>query len=52
MGTFIGGNGFLISTLVYGTADYIFHHRSLLLFWFIIGIIFYFQIQEDEIDEK
>lgn len=51
MGTFIGGSGFLISTLVYGTADYIFHHRSLLLFWFIIGIIYYIQIHKDEIDE-
>ncbi len=52
MGTFIGGSGFLISTLVYGTADYIFHHRTLLLFWFIIGIIYYIQIYKDEIDEK
>ena len=52
MGAFIGGSGFLISTLVYGTADYIFHHRSLLLFWFIIGILYYIQIQKDEIDEK
>lgn len=52
IGAFIGGSGFLISTLVYGTADYIFHHRSLLLFWFIIGIIYYIQVHEDEIDEK
>ena len=49
MGTFIGGSGFLISALVYGLADYIFHHRSLLLFWFIIGIIYYIQIHKDEI---
>ena len=52
MGTFIGGSGFLISTLVYGTADYIFHHRTLLLFWFIIGIIFCIQLQENEINKK
>lgn len=52
MGAFIGGSGFLISTLVYGIADYIFHHRSLLLFWFIIGILYYIQIQDNEIDEK
>ncbi len=52
IGTFIGGSGFLISTLVYGTADYIFHHRTLLLFWFIIGIIYYIQKQEDGINEK
>ena len=52
MGAFIGGSGFLISTLVYGTADYIFHHRSLLLFWFIIGIIYYIQVHQDVIDEN
>lgn len=52
MGAFIGGSGFLISTLVYGTVDYIFHHRSLLLFWFIIGILYYIQIHKDEIDEN
>lgn len=52
MGAFIGGSGFLISTLVYGTVDYIFHHRSLLLFWFIIGIIFYLEQHKDEINEK
>ncbi len=52
MGAFIGGSGFLISTLVYGTADYIFHHRSFLLFWFIIGTIYYTQIHKDVIDEN
>jgi len=52
IGAFIGGSGFLISVLVYGLADYIFHHRSLLLFWFIIGIIYCIQQHKDEIDEK
>ncbi len=52
IGVFIGGSGFLISVLVYGIADYIFHHRSLLLFWFIIGIIYYIQIHKDEMHEK
>lgn len=52
IGTFIGGSGFLISVLVYGLADYIFHHRSLLLFWFIIGIIYCIQQHKDGIDEK
>ncbi len=52
MGAFIGGSGFLISVLVYGIADYIFHHRSLLLFWFIIGIIYYIQIHKDEKHEE
>ena len=41
MGTFIGASGFLISVLVYGLADNILHQRTVLLFWFIIGIIFY-----------
>ncbi len=41
MGTFIGASGFLISALVYGLADNILHQRTVLLFWFIIGIIFY-----------
>lgn len=40
-GTFIGGSGFLISALVYGLADNILHQRTVLLFWFILGIIFY-----------
>ena len=40
-GTFIGASGFLISALVYGLADNILHQRTVLLFWFIIGMIFY-----------
>ena len=52
IGTFIGGSGFLISVLTYGTVDYIFHHRSILLFWFIIGIIYYIQLYKDEKHEK
>lgn len=52
MGAFIGGSGFLISVLVYGIADYIFHHRSILLFWFIIGIIYYIQLHKDEKHEE
>ena len=40
-GTFIGGSGFLISALIYGLADHILHQRTVLLFWFILGIIFY-----------
>ncbi len=51
-GAFIGGSGFLISVLTYGIVDYIFHHRSLLLFWFIIGIIYYIQIHKDEKHEE
>ena len=47
-GTFIGASGFLISALVYGLADNILHQRTVLLFWFILGIIFY----EDEKYEK
>lgn len=43
MGTFIGVSGFLISALVYGLADNILHQRTVLLFYFIIGIIFYTQ---------
>ncbi|MDE0553096.1 MAG: O-antigen ligase family protein [Candidatus Poribacteria bacterium] len=46
-GTFIGASGFLISALVYGLADNILHQRTVLLFWFIIGIIFYSQLSED-----
>ena len=41
IGTFIGTSGFLISALVYGLADNILHQRTVLLFWFMIGIIFY-----------
>jgi hypothetical protein len=43
LGTFIGASGFLISALVYGLADNILHQRTVLLFYFIIGIIFYTQ---------
>ncbi len=52
MGTFIGASGFLISALVYGLADNILHQRTVLLFWFIIGIIFYLQLSEDPRYEK
>ena len=41
LGLFIGGSGFLISALVYGLADQILHQRPLLIFWFLIGLIFY-----------
>lgn len=40
-GLYIGGSGFLISALIYGLADNILHQRPLLMFWFIIGIVFY-----------
>lgn len=40
-GLYIGGSGFLISALIYGLADHILHQRPLLMFWFIIGIVFY-----------
>ena len=52
MGTFIGASGFLISALVYGLADNILHQRTVLLFWFIIGIIFYSKLLKGEIDEE
>ena len=51
-GTFIGASGFLISALVYGLADNILHQRTVLLFWFILGIIFYTNLFKDETDEK
>ena len=41
LGLFIGGSGFLISALVYGLADQILHQRPLLIFWFLIGLVFY-----------
>ena len=44
-GTFIGASGFLISALIYGLADNILHQRTVLLFWFIVGIIFLKQHQ-------
>ncbi|MCY4569795.1 MAG: hypothetical protein OXD49_15980, partial [Candidatus Poribacteria bacterium] len=50
-GTFIGASGFLISALVYGLADNILHQRTVLLFWFIIGIIFFTQ-QERHSDSR
>ncbi|RKU12295.1 hypothetical protein C6502_06005 [Candidatus Poribacteria bacterium] len=40
-GLFIGGSGFLISALVYGLADQILHQRPLLIFWFLVGVVFY-----------
>ncbi len=52
MGTCIGGSGFLISALVYGLADNILHQRTVLLFWFIIGIIFYSKLLKDEQHEE
>jgi O-antigen ligase len=51
-GTFIGASGFLISALVYGLADNILHQRTVLLFWFIIGIIFYIKPLKDEKHEE
>ncbi|MCY4554304.1 MAG: O-antigen ligase family protein [Candidatus Poribacteria bacterium] len=51
-GTFIGASGFLISALVYGLADNILHQRTVLLFWFIIGIIFYLKPTKDKKNEK
>lgn len=40
-GLFIGGSGFLISALVYGLADQILHQRPLLIFWLLVGLVFY-----------
>ena len=40
-GLFIGGSGFLTSALVYGLADQILHQRPLLIFWFLVGLVFY-----------
>ena len=51
-GTFIGASGFLISALVYGLADNILHQRTVLLFWFIIGIIFYLKPTQEKKNEK
>jgi len=48
LGTFIGASGFLISVLVYGLADNILHQRTVLLFYFILGIIFYTQLSQDK----
>ena len=52
IGTFIGASGFLISALIYGLADNILHQRTVLLFYFIIGIIFYLKLLKDEKHEK
>ena len=51
-GTFIGGSGFIVSALVYGLADNILHQRTVLLFWFILGIIFYVNLPKEQTDEK
>ena len=51
-GTFIGASGFLISALVYGLADNILHQRTVLLFYLIIGIIFYPKPSKDKKHEK
>ena len=51
-GTFIGATGFIVSALVYGLADNILHQRTVLLFYFIIGIIFYVKPTKDEKYEK
>ena len=40
-GLFLGSSGFLIAGLVYGLADHLLHQRPLLIFWFIIGLVFY-----------
>ncbi|RKU13005.1 hypothetical protein C6503_16550 [Candidatus Poribacteria bacterium] len=52
IGTFIGASGFIVSALVYGLADNILHQRTVLLFWFIIGIIFYLKPTKDKKHEK
>lgn len=51
-GTFIGASGFLISALIYGLADNILHQRTVLLFWLIIGIIFYIKLLKDDKHEE
>ena len=51
-GMFLGSSGFLISSLIYGLADNIMHQRTILLFWFIVGIIYYIQIVKDEENEE
>ena len=52
MGTFISASGFLISALVYGLTDNILHQRTVLLFWLIIGIIFYINLPKEKKYEK
>ena len=44
--------GFLISALIYGLADNILHQRTVLLFWFIVGIIFYIKPTKDQKHEE
>lgn len=51
-GMFLGSSGFLISSLIYGLVDNIMHQRTILLFWFIIGIIYYTEIIRDDENEK
>ena len=51
-GTFIGTSGFIVSALVYGLADNILHQRTVLLFYLIIGIIFYPKPTKDKKHEK
>lgn len=51
-GLYIGGSGFLISALIYGLADHILHQRPLLMFWFIIGIVFYVTSQSIKSDSE
>ncbi len=51
-GGFLAGSGFLLSALVYGLADNIFHQRTVLLFWFSLGTIFYLHRFKDNIHEK
>lgn len=50
-GTFIGAIGFLISALIYGLTDNILHQRTVLLFWFIVGIIFLKQLSNSKFPE-
>ena len=51
-GLFIGGSGFLISALVYGLADQILHQRPLLIFWFLVGLVFYVSNLENSSVER
>ena len=51
-GLFIGGSGFLISALVYGLADQILHQRPLLIFWFLVGLVFYVADLDNSLEES
>ena len=51
-GLFIGGSGFLISALVYGLADQILHQRPLLIFWFLVGLVFYVSDLDNSLAEE